>query len=475
MILTVSFFSRKKLVDEEGYLLGGRSIPPWMSAFSYGTAYFSSVIFIGYAGKLGWGFGLSVLWIALGNTVVGTLLAWKILGKKTREMTQRLKASTMPEFLGIRYESLGIKVFSALIIFIFLLPYAAGVYKGLGFLFENIFGIPMDIVYLIMVCVTAFYLFVGGFMATSIADFIQGCIMIVGAVLLVFYVMTSEAVGGLLGVYRRLEAIPQVGKQLVSPVGPPGLALIVSLVILTSLGSWGLPQMVHKFYTIKNERSIKTAAVVSTGFAALITTSAYLTGAVSRLVLSNVKPESYDQVIPMVMEKTLPLAVSAVLLVLVLSASMSTLASVVIAASSAVAVDLVKTIKPGIQPKQNMLILRCMFVVFVVGSFLLAKSESSIMNLAALSWGTVSGCLLAPYILGLYWKKANLIGAYAGMITALIITITGVLLLEGGVSSPYIPIVGALSVVLPFIPMSIVSLVTRPHEKGYLNYIYATK
>lgn len=472
MILIVSIVSRKMVVDSTGFLLGGRSIPSWMSAFSYGTAYFSAVLFIGYAGKLGWNFGYSVLWISVGNTLIGSYFAWQILGKKTREMTQRLNASTMPEFLEVRYKSKAIKTVSAIIIFIFLLPYAAGVYKGLGYLFEGIFGIPQQTIYLIMVILTAFYLFVGGFIATSIADFIQGCIMIVGVVFLLFYVLGYPAVDGFIGSFDKLSAIDP---KLTSPIGPPGFLPIFALVVLTSLGSWGLPQMVHKFYTIKNEASINTAKWVSTAFALLITFGAYFTGSVSRLVLDNTKPESYDMVIPMVINKTLPIFVAAVILILVLSASMSTLASVVLASSSAIAVDLIKPLKPNMSDKRMTLILRILCVVFVIGSYILANSGSSILNLASISWGAVSGCLLAPYLLGLYWKRATKVGAFVGIITALGIEATGILLLEGGFADPNIPLVGAIAIIAPILTMGITSLITPAFEKEHLSHIFDIK
>lgn len=469
MILIVSMVSRKRVVDASGFLLGGRAIPSWMSAFSYGTAYFSAVLFIGYAGKLGWNFGYSVLWISIGNTLIGSYLAWQVLGKKTREMTQRLNASTMPEFLEIRYKSKTLKTISAVIIFVFLLPYAAGVYKGLGYLFEEIFGIEQQMIYLIMVVLTAFYLFVGGFIATSIADFIQGCIMIVGVILLLYFVINDPSVGGFSKSFQQLSAIDL---KLVSPVGPPGFIPIFALVVLTSLGSWGLPQMVHKFYTIKNEASIKTAKWVSTAFALLITFGAYFTGSISRVVLENVKPESYDMVIPMVINKTLPIFVAAVILILVLSASMSTLASVVLASSSAIAVDLIKPLKPEISDKKMMLIMRVLCVVFVIGSYIMANSGSSILNLASISWGAVSGCLLTPYLLGLYWKRATKAGAFVGIITALGIEVIGVLTLEGGFADPNIPLVGALSIILPLFTMGVTSLVTPAFGHEHISHIF---
>ncbi|MCT4688560.1 sodium:solute symporter family transporter [Vallitalea sp.] len=472
MIMVVSAMSRKKVEGVSGYLLGGRRVPPWMSAFSYGTAYFSAVLFIGYAGKLGWNFGLSVLWIVVGNTVIGTYLAWEVLGKRTREMTQRLNVSTMPEFLGVRYKSKPLKIVSATIIFVFLMPYAASVYKGLGYLFEEIFGIPTYIILIIMMVLTALYLFAGGLVAATMVDFIQGCIMIVGVILMLFFVIKFPTVGGLSGAISNLKSI---NKELISPIGPPGVVPILSLVILTSLGSWGLPQMVHKFYTIKSEKSIKTAKWVSTAFALLITTGAYFTGSISRLIISECPTINgmpvYDRIMPLVISETLPTVVAAIILVLVLSASMSTLASLVLASSSAITIDLLKTVKPDINGKTLMWVMKVLCVVFVALSYIVATSDSPILNLASLSWGAVSGCLLAPYLLGLYWEKATKQGVWVGMLTAISIVIYGVS--KYGFGSSNIPTVGALAIVVPIITMSIVSLVTESYEERHINYIFA--
>ena len=474
MIIFISFFSRKKIKDASGYLLGGRKIPPWMSAFSYGTAYFSAVLFIGYAGKIGWQFGFSALWIVAGNTLIGTLLAWKILGKKTREITHRINASTMPEFIEMRYKSKALKVITASIIFIFLVPYAASVYKGLGYLFEEIFGIPNIVILLIMMALTAFYLFTGGFIATTLADFIQGCIMIVGVILMIIFIMIHPSTNGLVNIFEQLKSIDI---KLASPIGPPGLLPIASLVILTSLGSWGLPQMVHKFYTIRDEASIKSAQWISAGFALLITFGAYFTGIVSRLVLDNQCPSVegipvFDRIIPLVINETLPNVVAAIILVLVLSASMSTLASVVLAASSAVAIDLLKVVKPDISNKRAIYVMRSLCVIFVVASFILATMNSPILNLASLSWGAVSGSLLAPYLLGLYWKRGTKQGVYAGIITSLVTIIYGII--NYGFKSPYIPTVSALAILLPIVSMIVVSLLTKPFDKEHVEYIYNT-
>lgn len=471
MIIGIGIISRKKVNGISDFLLGGRSVNPWMSAFSYGTAYFSAVLFIGYAGKLGWNFGVPVLWIAIGNMIVGSFLAWQILGTKTREMTQRLNASTMPEFISIRYNSKALKKVTAIIIFVFLVPYSASIYKGLGFLFEEIFGIDMKMAMLVMTIVTAIYLFLGGFVAATLADFIQGIIMIFGVIFMLYFVFTHPSVGG---VSNALSNLGKIDPNLTKMVGQPNWIILISLVVLTSLGSWGLPQMVHKFYTIKNEKSIICAKWVSTIFAGLIATGAYGVGSVSRLVLNNQMPEKADMIIPQVIAQTLPNFVSAIILVLVFSASMSTLASIVLASSSSITIDLLKgSLLPNLDSKKQMIIMKILCVFFVVLSFVLAIGESSILALASLSWGAVSGCLLAPYLLGLYWKGATKAGVWASITTALLIVIIGSI--KMGINSPYLPVLSASAIVVPLIVLPVVSVVTKVFDKEHIEFIFNEK
>lgn len=480
MMIGVSVYSRKRTNTVDAYALGGRSIPSWMSAFSYGTAYFSAVILVGHAGKNGWTYGLGAFWVVIGNSFLGTYLAWKVLGKKTREMTQRLGAATMPQFLGIRYKDRKIRFITAFIIFVFLVPYAASVYKGLGALFQITFGIDENLIMLIMTIVTAIYLFAGGFLAASIADFIQGIIMVVGVCLLIFYILTYQGVDGVVNGFNSLKAIDT---DLVNPFASTNALPLISLVIMTSLGTWGLPQMISKFYTIKNERSIPTAKIVSTVFAIIITAGAYTMGSMSRLIIENVEGRpailkdgvlteiKFDAIVPNVINRTLPTIVIGILLVVILAASMSTLASIVLASSTTFVMDLIKPVaKEKLNEKQTVLLLRCCCLLFVTFAYLLATGDSPILSLNALSWGVVSGCLLSPYLIGLYWKGATKIAVYASMITAILIMTLGVL--KFGIDSAMITTISACSMIIPIIVLVGVSLVTKRFEAKHLDYIF---
>lgn len=468
VLLVIGFLSMRKTRNVNDFFLGGRSIGPWMSAFAYGTTYFSAVIFIGYAGKIGWGFGLGALWIVAGNSLVGTYLAWKILAAPTREMTTRMEAITMPDFLAKRYDSSGLKVLAALIIFIFLVPYSASVYLGLGYLFEEVFNIPFTYAMAFIAVLTGLYLVMGGYFAVTTTDFVQGLVMIAGVILLVFYVVTDAHVGGLASGISKLAAY---NPQLTQPLKPPNAFALFSLVVLTSLGTWGLPQMVQKFYSIKDERSIKPARIVSTIFALVVAFGAYFTGSLGRLFFDNQMPQGNpDLVMPIIVAKALPEGVAVLILLLILAASMSTLASLVLVSSSAVAIDLVQGSFPNFGKKNTLTLMRVLSVLFIGLSVFIALKPTFIVTLMALSWGTVAGSFIAAYVYGLFWKGMTKAGAWAGVLSGLTISLgfSFYYKLDGSL----IPTIGAAAMVIPLIIAPLVSVLTPKFSEEHLKRVY---
>lgn len=442
-MLCIGVVSMRKSKTMDGFLLGGRSMGPWISAFAYGTSYFSAVVFIGYAGMHGWKIGIGSVWIGIGNALVGCWLAWKLLARRTRTMTHKINASTTPEFLEHRFGSKSMKIYAAVIIFVFLVPYAAGVYKGLGSLFASIFPGSSEVVCMAIVAVlTAVYLVLGGYVATAINDFIQGIIMLVGVVLLVAAIVSRPEVGGFSQMFSNLaavepsEALPGGGAQLTNIWGGSSFQFLLTNILLTSIGVWGLPQMVHKYYTIKDEKQIGKATVISTVFALVIGVCAYLVGSTSHLFLeadaTGAPLVGYDNVIPTILMKALTGDVwlnilLSVIMLLLLSASMSTLSAVVLSSSSAISVDIIEAVKPDIKPKTQMLIMRGLCLLFVALSFVFATlNVSFIVNIMSFSWGVVAGSFIGPYIWGLYSKKVTKAGAWAGTLSGLVVV--GILL-----------------------------------------------
>lgn len=476
VLVTVGLLSARKTKSVSDFFLGGRSIGPWISAFAYGTTYFSAVIFIGYAGKIGWGFGLSDLWIVAGNVFLGTYLAWKVLARPTREMTARLGVLTMPAFLEARYQSRGLKILGALVIFIFLVPYSASVYMGLSYLLEGIFGVPYRGALALIAGLTALYLVLGGYFAVTLNDFIQGLIMLVGSALLISHVLAHPYVGGLAQGISRLASYDP---GLVKVVGPPGALPLFSLVILTSLGTWGLPQMVQKFYSIKDERAIRPATVVSSVFALVITFAAYFTGALGRLFLNNHIPvwngrPNPDLVMPHVVAQALPEVLSVIVLLLVLAASMSTLASLVLVSSSAISLDLVKgALFPRIGQKAQVLLLRTFCLLFTLLSVVIALTPTFIVTLMSISWGTVAGVFLAPYLYGLYYKGTTRAGAWAGALTGLGLSLG--LAWYYHMDDKLIPTIGSVAMIVPLVVVPLISWVTNKLREEHLSWVFGDR
>lgn len=429
-MVLIGVLSAKKAKTIDGFLLGGRAIGAWVSAFAYGTSYFSAVIFVGYAGQHGWNIGLGSIWIGIGNAVLGCLLAWQLLARRTRTMTHTLNVKTMPEFFEGRYGCTGLKIFAAIIIFVFLVPYSAAVYKGLGSMFSTIFpGVSQNVWMLIIAVLTACYLVLGGYVATAYTDFVQGLIMIAGVIAMVIAIVNNSAVGGFSHVLENLRAIPDngdgiTGAQITSWFGGSSVKFLCVNILLTSFGTWGLPQMVNKYYAIKDVKSIKQAKLISTGFALIIGCGAYFIGSLSRLVLGNTLPEGgVDSVIPQTLLTALgdpnivTTIILAVILILLLSASMSTLSSIVLSSASAISVDLIPTVKKDFNSSHQMTVTRVLCLVFVALSYIFATTNITIIvNIMSFSWGIVSGCFIGPYIWGIYSKKITKAGAWSGML-----------------------------------------------------------
>ncbi len=476
-MIGVGIYSRNRVKSVSDFFLGGRNMGGWMSAFAYGTSYFSAVIFIGYAGGIGWKYGVSATWIGISNAIFGCLLAWIVLAKKTRDMTHKLDAHTMPEFFEKRYQSKGMKIVSALIIFIFLVPYTASVYKGLGYIFKSSFGISFELAIFLMALLTTIYLLLGGYVATAINDCIQGVIMLVGCILMVVYVVYNPVVGGL---GEGLRALKELDLGLSMPFSDAQRRLsLLGLIFMTSFGVWGLPQMIHKFYAIKDDAAIKKGTIISTVFALVIGGCAYFTGSMGRLffiengaaVMPNANP---DMIIPLMLEKTLPEALLGIIIVLMLSASMSTLSSLVLVSSSTISIDFIKGfISPQISEKKTMLIMKIFCGVFVGLSFVIAVFQpASIVYLMSLSWGVVSGMFLGPYVFGLWWKKTTKTGAWCGFIAGGLV-IGGYLLLEKvGVLRVDLPIISSLAMIISVIVVPIVSLFGTQMDEVYVKGVF---
>ncbi len=415
LMISVGLYCRRHATDVDGFVLGGRSVGPWLTAFAFGTSYFSAVIFVGYAGQFGWNFGIASTWIGLGNAFIGSLLAWNILGRRTRLMTQHINSKTMPDFFEKRFGSKGLKIAASVIVFVFLIPYTSSLYNGLSSLFNIAFEIPYWVCILAMAVLTGIYVIFGGYMATAINDFIQGIVMLVGIVVVVLAVLNQN--GGFMGSMEALSTAENGGWEFTSFFGP-NPAFLVVVVLLTSLGTWGLPQMVGKFYAISNEAAIRKGTLISTLFAVIVAGGCYFLGGFGRLFVpaaENGQPVGgFDSIIPSMLANLSPYVVG-VVIVLVLSASMSTLSSLVLTSASTLSLDVwIPALKKEPSEKRKLLLMRILIVFFIAISAAIAILKDSIWKdfvfiaqMMGVSWGALAGSFLAPFLYGLYWKKTT--------------------------------------------------------------------
>lgn len=478
-MVAVGLYARKSASNTTDFVLGGRSVGPWLSAFAYGTSYFSAVVFVGYAGQFGWKYGLASTWIGIGNAVLGSLIAWVVMGRRTRVMTHHLEVATMPDFFGKRYDSNVIRVVASAIAFVFLIPYTASVYNGLSRLFGMAFDIPYTVCVVTMAVLTGVYVILGGYLATAINDFIQGIIMLIGIVAVIAAVLSGQ--GGFMEAVRKLSEIPSdvpvtLGQQgaFASFFGTDPVNLL-GVIILTSLGTWGLPQMVHKFYAIKSEKAIKTGTIVSTFFAIVVSGGCYFLGGFGRLfdaeaIYNADGSVMYDAIIPQMLS-TLPDILIGVVIVLVLSASMSTLSSLVLTSASTLTLDFIKgNIVKEMDDKKQLIYIRVLIVFFIVISVVLALNPPTfIAQLMGISWGALAGAFLAPFLYGLYWKGVTRAGVWASFICGVGITVSNMFFKF--IASPINA--GAVAMIAGLIVTPVVSLISPKLDGGFLSRIFA--
>ena len=489
VMIGVGLYTRKQASSVDGFVLGGRSVGPWLTAFAFGTSYFSAVVFVGYAGQFGWKYGLSSAWIGIGNAVIGSLLAWILLGRRTKLMTQHIESRTMPDFFGTRFDSQGLRVVASVIAFVFLIPYTAGVYKGISTLFEMGFGIPYEYCVVIMAILTAVYVILGGYKATAMNDFIQGVIMLFGIVAVIIAVLNAQ--GGLVAAVDKLavlpsDADPTVNGGFASWFGPDPWGLL-GVVILTSLGTMGLPQMVGKFYSITDESAIRRGTIISTVFALIVAGGCYFLGGFGRLydpVIAADGKIAFDSIVPAMLVKLSP-ALIALVVLLVLSASMSTLASLVLTSSSTMTLDLIyrdkKSLPGEVQEgsiddevsekieRRKVVVMRVLIVFFIVISLMIALNPPTfIAQLMGISWGALAGAFLAPFMLGLYWRGVTTASVWACFIWGVGLTVVNML-----IGNPINPInCGAIAMIGGFPVVLIVSLLSPKMKAEKVRQIF---
>ena len=431
-------YAKKANESSENYFLGGRGLGPWVTAMSAEASDMSGWLLMGLPGVAYWCGLADAVWTAIG-LAIGTYLNWLLVSKRLRRYSARVEAITLPEFFSNRFrEKRGVLMtISALFILVFFTVYAASCLVTCGKLFSTLFGTPYIWMMILGAVFVLFYTFLGGFLAESASDFMQGFVMIVALVaILVIGAMSagfdtilenSKNIPGFLeffGIAKpELENGVQVVVDGVPQFGPKGTysLLTVASALAWGLGYFGMPQVLLRFMAIRKENELKMSRRIAIIWCVISLLAAVVIGIIGRTLyptalLTNSDAES---VFILMSTKLLPPVLAGLAMAGVLAATISSSDSYLLIASSALAKNLYGGfLKKNATDKQIMTVSRITLVLITLIAILIALDENSIIfSIVSFAWAGF-GATFGPVLLfSLFWKRINIAGAVAGMIS----------------------------------------------------------
>lgn len=464
------FFKNKNVSD---YVLGGRSLNPWVAAMSAQASDMSGWLLLGLPGTAYLLFAgtTEAIWTAVG-LAIGTYLNWLIVAKRLRQYTKVSgDAITLPEFFQNRFRDKSgiLKAVSAIFIVIFFLFYTASMFSASAKLFKNVFGLKYEIALLIGVVIIILYTFLGGFLAVCWTDMIQGVLMFIALIVTPFVCIHRlggmEAVTTMLnGIGEKFTLLPYIDGNVVN------VALLVSS-LAWGLGYFGQPHILPRFMAIRSAKEIQPARVIATVWVLITLGAAVVVGVLGRLLLPELAdPES----VFMTMTTTLyPAVIAGIMLTAVMAAIMSTADSQLLVASSSITTDIYRgLINKKASEKSVLWVSRiAVMVVSVIAALIvcveepaagtiLARINESVFKLVAFAWAGFGAAFGPTVLFGLFWKRMTKWGALAGILVGGI-TACVWWLLDGGIFDLYEIIPGF---VFSAIAIIAVSLLTKADE-----------
>lgn len=495
-VLYIGLKSRKesKGGDSNEFLLGGRGVGPVITSFSFAATYISGVCMVN-AGKIGWDWGIGAMWNAWGNVLISIVFMWAIMGTRSRVISERIGAATLPDYLKIRFNTDWFKLIGSIVIFVFMIPYTSAVFSSLSYMFTSVFNIPYLTSVIAMAVLAAIYLCVGGYKAAAKIDVIQGAIMLVGGVILTVATLNAPEVGGLseglnrlsqIGTFTNTAGVTATGKDLVNFGFNGNMGLLFTMIPFVLMTSWapnGLPQMVTKFFAIKDSKQVKIGAIVCTVLGFIIITGVHVPGLFVHLFYNELPAGGTNVLIPDLLTKIFgggivgQLCLSLILL-LILSASMSTLAGLVLSSSAALGMDFIKGyIAKDLDERKTTNLLRICTLFFVAAALILAILNLGVISsIQSLAWGAMSGFFIAPYIYGTLTKDTTKTSAITSSIVGLLCAVLIPTLVKSAIPSlaPYCTTVNACAVatVLPLLIVPVLNLFTKKFDKEFIKKIF---
>jgi solute:Na+ symporter, SSS family len=455
VFLFLGYLGYRKTKTAEDYFIAGGKMGPLIVAFSYGATFISAVALIGFSG-IASVYGHSILWLAFLNIFVGIFIAFVVYGLRTRKMGLSLKAMTLPELLGKRFNSVKLQQTSGLIIGIFMVAYTSAVFLAIASLFQVTFGIPYWLCVVIFTLIVGIYLIIGGSYAVMWTHAVQAIVMLVGIIILTVgvYVM----LGGIGPAHEAAAALtPEMLNSIGSPAAtqapngltsmPPFLSkpfmMVLTLIFGVGIGVLAQPQLITRYLTAKNNKALRLAVPYGGIFILLMTFTAFSIGPLCNVLMyrNNIMYPTMesagaivanpDAVVPTIINNLFPAWFILIFLFAILAAAMSTAAALFQTAGAAIGRDVIeKSMMKQITPEKSIFITRIATVVIVIATLIITLNPLDVVAfMTAFFFGLMACTFLAPYTLMLYWKKTNKLGVWIGMLGGFLFTITWYILI----------------------------------------------
>ncbi|WP_303862662.1 sodium:solute symporter [Alkalibaculum bacchi] len=456
-MITNGVISRKKIVDADSYYTGGRNVGAITSASAYLTTFFSAVMF-SLCGSLGFEMGISVMWIGIMNALITGLFAWTFLAGRTRQLSEDLGVYTLPQIVEARLNSRFLRMFTAFVILAFLIPYSASVYQGISFIFLRLFDIPFEYCIIALAVVTALYVALGGNSAMMSNSVIQGVLILVCVSIYYIVFFKNEAIGGFKVGLQTLVSL-EGGRDLVALFGGKNFLKVFATVILTSVGGCATPQLISKFISVEKTK-IKTTSIIATVGCLFIAGGMYFVGGFSQIFFQKgylPVPDTADKVMGTIMHFITNDFFFTLIFIMLLAASMSTLAALVLTGASALTEDLLPVIfkKYNLSDNKKITLARIFSSLFIVLSAIMSIVPNSIISLMSISWGMIASVCIGPYWYCIFSKHTNKIPAIISSIYGFIFMSIGV----GIYGMPSASIIASISILTTIIIMSALAFI----------------
>jgi SSS family solute:Na+ symporter len=455
VLIFFGYLGYKKTKTVEDYFVAGRKMGAILIAFSYGATFISAVALIGFSG-IASVYGHSILWLAFLNIFVGIFIAFVVYGLRTRKMGLSLKALTLPELLGNRFNSVKLQQASGLIIGIFMVAYTSAVFLAIASLFQVTFGIPYWICVVVFTLVVGIYLIVGGSYAVMWTHAVQAIVMLVGMIILTVGIYAM--LGGIGPAHEAAAALtPEMLSSIGSPAAtqapngltsmPPVLSqpfmMVLTLIFGVGIGVLAQPQLITRYLTAKNEKALRLAVPYGGIFILIMTFTAFSIGPLCNVLMyqnnimyptkevAGVMVANPDAVVPTIINELFPAWFIVIFLFAILAAAMSTAAALFHTAGAAIGRDVYeKSIKKQFSPEKSIFITRIATIVIVIATLIISLNPLDVVAyMTAFFFGLMACTFLAPYTLMLYWKKTNRTGVWVGMIGGFLFTIAWYMLI----------------------------------------------